>query len=176
MKNNENVVCEYSNIDFLQDACCNVDCPHHIKNFELSAATEDNPIEFMEIIDCCSYVSIRTILMADNTVNFCCGRGSLKSKIVDKVILKVLEQKATPYGKSYGRYVIEDLEKLAQIDCKHDHRHIDIPALMHIVLGVDPAYSGKDRMINKKLVFEQKTNEEGSFTCVCRMEDDDGKA
>ncbi len=90
--------------------------------------------------------------------------------------MKVLEQMATPYGKSYGRYVIEDLEKLAQIDCKHDHRHIDIPALMHIVLGVDPAYSGKDRMINKKLVFEQKTNEEGSFTCVCRMEDDDGKA
>lgn len=177
MNKNENVVCECSNIDFLQDACCNVDCPHHIKNFDLSTATEDNPIEFTDLLsDCCGYVSIRTILMADNTVNFCCGRGSLKSKIVDKVILKVLEQMANPYGKSYSRCVMEDVEKLAQIDCKNDHRHIDIPALMHIVLGVDPAYPGKDRMINKKLVFEQKTNEDGGFTCVCRREDDDGKS
>ena len=187
----ENVVCEYSNADFLQDACCNVDCPHHIKNFDLASATEDNPIEFTEIIDCCCYKSIRTILMADNTVNFCCGRGSLKSKIVDKVILKVLEQMATPYGKSYSSYVIEDLERLKRIAYKHDHRHIDIPKeeLIHIVIGVDTADLGKDRVVNnlksfadqairlnKKLVFEPRKNEDGSFTCVCRMDDDNGKS
>lgn len=57
MNRSENVVCEYSNADYLQDACRNVDCPHHIKNFDLASATGDNPIEFTEIIDCCGYIS-----------------------------------------------------------------------------------------------------------------------
>lgn len=104
------------------------------------------------------------------------GRGSLKS---DKFILSVIEKLANPYyGKSYSRCVMEDVEKLRRIACKHDYRRIDVPKeeLIHMVISVDVAYPGKDRMINKKLVFEQKTNEDGGFTCVCRMEDDDGKS
>lgn len=116
------------------------------------------------------------------------GRGSSKPDQFTKKFIQLLteEIKTATYGKSISELVTENLEKFKYMACGHNYRHIDIckEERIPVIRGIDPWYVYEDRLKNalkaigdqtiilkKKLVFEQRMNEDGSITSICRVED-----